>query len=137
MNSSLLKWRPRRRAFTLIEIMIVVVIIGLLAGLVGPKLVKKLVQGQKGAAKAQVHLFGNALKDYFMDMGEYPDSIKALLENPGGDKKWDGPYLDPARIPDDPWGEPYEYSLGEKKQSFKLSSKGPDKTAGTEDDITN
>jgi len=121
--------RPRRHFFTLIEIMIVIVIMGLMAGLVGPRVISRLQEAKKKTAQTQIKLLGNAVKDYYMDMDEYPKRLDDLIQSPGGDK-WDGPYLDPAKIPKTPWGGEYQYSTGGKAkgQEFEISCEGPDGT---------
>jgi general secretion pathway protein G len=126
----------RRHCFTLVEMMIVVVIIGLLAGLVGPRLLGRLDKAKRETARSQVHLLSNAVKDYYMDMDEYPKSLDDLLRNPGRNQnKWDGPYLDPAVVPKDPWGETYRYETS-RDGGFTIASSGKDRSFGSADDIT-
>ena len=108
--------------------MIVIVIMGLMAGLVGPKVISRLNKARFETAKTQIKLLGNACKDYYLDMDEYPKRLEDLIQNPGGDK-WDGPYLDPAKIPKTPWGGDYLYTVGggkNKGQDFEISCDGPD-----------
>ena len=95
-----------RRGFTLIEILIVMVIIGLLAALVGPRMFGKVGKSKQKAAKAQISMFETALDTYRLDVGKYPTQdmgLEALRNKPDGLEKWDGPYL-PKEIPLDPWG---------------------------------
>ncbi len=99
----------RRQRFSLIEIMIVVVIIGMIMGLVGPNIMKRFEKAKHETARTQVKILSNAMKDYYMDMSEYPGSLEGLITSPGS-AKWDGPYLDPPEIPLDPWGEDYEFA---------------------------
>ena len=96
------------RGFTLIEMIVVVIILGLLAGLVAPKLFGRVGQSKQVAARAQIELLGAALDQYSLDMGSYPTSLDALIRNPGAGN-WNGPYLKKNAIPDDPWGNPYNY----------------------------
>ena len=97
--------------FTLMEMIIVVVIIGLLAGLVAPNLIKRQGQAESKTARAQIELFGTALDTFRLDVGRYPTSqegLAALMQKPGGADRWDGPYLK-KDLPPDPWGKPYVY----------------------------
>ncbi len=125
----------RVRAFTLIEMMVVVLIIGALAALVAPRIMHQFEKSKVHTTQAQISLLGNAVKDYYMDLSEYPKSLDDLLKNPGASSKWDGPYLEKDKLPEDAWGEPYDYQLDKGGKSFKIFSKGPDKTAGSADDI--
>lgn len=119
----------RQHAFTLIEIMIVVLIIGMIMGLVGPNVLNKLRRAQHTNAKNQIMLLSNAVKDYYLDMAEYPTQLDDLVRSPGN-AKWDGPYLDPPRIPLDPWGEPYGYSRPGQHGPYDISSYGADRAPG-------
>ncbi len=123
------KRRPRRSHFSLIEIMIVVVIIGMILGMVGPNLMRNLGKAKRKTAKNQIALLGNAAKDYYLDMSEYPGKLEDLITDPGNDK-WDGPYLDPPKIPVDPWGEPFIYDHPGQHGDFDIYSYGADKAAG-------
>lgn len=98
------------KGFTLIELLIVMIILGLLAALVAPKMFQKVGKSKQQAAKAQISMIGTALDAYRLDMGAYPsgqEGLEALRKNPGRDT-WDGPYL-PKDIPPDPWGRAYVY----------------------------
>ena len=122
--------------FTLIELLIVMVIIGLLSALVGPRMFKKVGKSRVQAARAQISLFETALDTYRLDNYHYPsteDGLQALVRNPGGEDTWDGPYL--KKIPKDPWGREYIYRCD--GEDFTIICAGPDGVEGTEDDITN
>ena len=121
----------RRYPFTLIEIMIVIVIIGMIAGLVGPALIQNLVKAKRETAKTQITLLKNACKDYYLDMSEFPRDLEDLVHSPGN-SKWDGPYLDPAKVPMDPWGQPYQYQSPGSHGDVDLFSFGEDKAQGGE-----
>ncbi len=129
-----MKNRERQRGFTLIEILIVVIIIGLLASLVGPKLFGKVGTAKLKAAKAQIELFGTALDAFRLDVGRYPTSeegLKALREKPSGADTWQGPYL-PKEIPVDPWGRPYIYRSPGEQNEYEIVSLGLDGAEGGE-----
>ena len=104
-------WKDSR-GFTLIEMIVVVIILGLLAGLVGPRLFGRVGQSKTVAARAQIELLGAALDQYSLDVGTYPPSsvgLEALVRNPNV-ANWNGPYLKKNAIPLDPWGNPYQSS---------------------------
>lgn len=134
MPSAMWGSRLRRQAgFTLIELLVVIVIIGLLAALVGPKLFGRVGKGKLATAQAQIELFGAALDNFRLDVGRYPTSeegLKALLVKPGGLESWDGPYLKKQEIPADPWGQPYLYKSPGEHGEYDLLSYGADGIAG-------
>ncbi|NOY79889.1 MAG: type II secretion system major pseudopilin GspG [Kiritimatiellaeota bacterium] len=124
--------RQTRRAFSLIEIMVVLLIIGLVSALVAPQVIKKLNRAKVQTAQTQVRLLKNACKDYYLDMDKYPDRLEDLIQDPGSDK-WDGPYLDPPKIPKDPWGNDYHYNKpGQNDRPFDIVSFGADNAPGGE-----
>jgi general secretion pathway protein G len=126
--------KRREEGFTLVEILIVVIIIGLLAALVGPKLFGKVSGAKLKAAKAQIELFGTALDTFRLDLGRYPtaeEGLKALREKPSGTESWQGPYL-PKEIPVDPWGRSYVYKSPGDHGDYDLLSYGLDGAEGGE-----
>jgi general secretion pathway protein G len=130
----LFKILRNRKGFTLAELMVVVIIIGLLAGLVLPRIFPKLAKGKQGAAKAQVELLGQALDSFRMDTGRYPNTtegLNALIQDPGVEN-WDGPYLKKNVIPNDPWGKPYQYQFPGSHGEYDLLSFGRDGAQGGE-----
>lgn len=122
--------RVRRHRFTLIEIMIVVMIIGMLAALVGPNIVGNLDKSRVKSTKAQLVSVKNAVQQYYMDMSTYPTRLDELITNPGNEK-WDGPYLEAKNIPKDGWGNEFQYSVpGQDNMPFDIISYGGDKSSG-------
>lgn len=135
-----------QKGFTLIEILVVVIIIGILAALVIPKFSGRTEQARITSAKTQIASnFGSALDMYEADNGFYPTTeqgLEALLVQPSTDpapKNWKGPYLKSDTIPNDPWGKPYIYSCPgtHNPSGYDLYSCGPDGQEGTDDDIAN
>ncbi|MGH7361785.1 MAG: type II secretion system major pseudopilin GspG [Candidatus Methylomirabilales bacterium] len=99
------------RGFTLIELIVVIIILGLIVGLVGPRIFGRVGQSKQAAARAQIELFGAALDQYRLDVGAYPTSgggLEALVRN-SGVNNWNGPYLKKPAVPKDPWANPYHY----------------------------
>jgi len=128
----------RDRAFTLVEILLVVTIIGILAGLVIPKTIKRGEQARITSTTADIAGgISSALNVYEVDNGVFPKSLQDLIQQPSEARNWHGPYL--AKPPVDAWGHSYVYTYpGKKSQnSFDLLSIGPDATEGTADDIVN
>jgi general secretion pathway protein G len=121
-----------QRGFTLIELLVVIIVLGLLVGLVGPRLFGRVGQSKTATAKAQVELLGAALDQYRLDVGTYPDSAKgldALNQNPGTVQGWNGPYLKKT-VPKDPWGNPYKYRFPGQHGEYDLWSEGADNAPG-------
>lgn len=132
---------PAQRAFTLIELLLVLVILGILAAIVVPKFSGRTEQARKTAAQSQISIFGNALDAFEVDVGYYPkgqNGLQDLVAAPRDAKDWKGPYLQ-GEIPLDPWGNPYRYECPGRQNpnGYDLFSVGPDGRDGTEDDITN
>ncbi len=122
------------KGFTLIELLIVIVILGMLAALVGPRLMGKLGKSKRQIAKMQIEMLGEALDQFKLDVGRYPtteEGLRALIENPGVEG-WDGPYLKKRKIPKDPWGRDYIYRCPGEHGEYDLFSYGADGKPGGE-----
>ena len=134
--------RRRQAGFTLIEIMVVMVIIGLLMALVGPNLIGRSEKAKVQAAAMQIERLGTVLDTFRLDVGRYPttqEGLQVLVQRPMGVDRWDGPYLNKG-VPKDPWDRPYIYrSPGEAGRPYDLYSLGADGAPGGTDnnrDIT-
>jgi general secretion pathway protein G len=119
--------------FTLLELLVVIVIIGLLAAYVGPKYFAQLGKSEVTIAKAQIEAFEKSLDTYRLDVGRYPttdEGLAALLvAPPTAGAKWNGPYLKKS-VPPDPWGHPYQYKAPGTKAEFEITSLGRDGQPG-------
>ena len=121
--------RRRYTPFTLIEIMIVIVIIGMIAALVGPNIMGNLDKAKQKSTKIQLVNLKNAVYDYYKDLSSYPNTLQDLITNPGNDK-WNGPYLDAKSLPKDSWDSEFVYVCPGEDVPFDIMSYGADKTSG-------
>jgi general secretion pathway protein G len=129
--------RRSEKGFTLIELIVVLVILGLLAAVVGPKVYEKLAGSKSKIAKIQITELEGALQMYSFDMGQFPSSsegLEALVRNPGSSETWKGPYL-AKELPKDPWDRAYVYRYPGMHGEFDIFSLGPDGSEGTDDDV--
>lgn len=122
----------RLRGFTLLELLVVLVILGLLAGYVAPKYFAQVGKSEVKTARAQIEGFEKALDQYRIDVGHYPSSeqgLAALNTKPADEARWDGPYLKKA-LPNDPWGKPYQYRMPGEHGEVDIFSYGRDGQPG-------
>jgi general secretion pathway protein G len=119
--------------FTLIEMLVVLVIIGLVMGLVGPQVLNYLTDARAKAARLQIEAFGSALDLYYLDVGRYPpasEGLGALVRRPSGLEVWNGPYLKGGTVPADPWGRAYVYRAPAERSPYEIISLGADGNEG-------
>lgn len=122
--------------FTLLELLVVVVIIGLLAGYVGPRYFDQIGKSEAKVAKVQIDAFEKALEQFRLDVGRFPlteEGLDALNRNPGNSARWRGPYLK-KDLPLDPWGKPYQYRAPGSKSEYVIVSYGRDGKPGGDGD---
>lgn len=128
-----MKRRHMQHGFTLLELLVVMVIIGLLASYVAPRFFDQIGKSEVKAARAQLDALDKALGAYRIDIGHFPSGdqgLKALVERPSSEAKWSGPYLAKS-LPPDPWGRPYVYRVpGEQGRDYDLFSLGKDGQRG-------
>ncbi len=129
--------------FTLVELLVVLIILGLVASIAGPNVMKYLGSSKAKTAKLQIKEIESSLELFFLDTGSYPSTsagLNALINNDVSIRGWNGPYFKKALVPDDPWGNPYVYRAPGEHGVFDLLSQGADNQPGGEGDdadITN
>ena len=122
----------KSKGFTLLELLVVMVIIGLLAGYVAPRYFSQIGKSEVKVARAQIDALEKALETYRVDVGRYPTTeqgLEALMKAPPSVPKWQGPYLKKA-VPPDPWGKPYLYKIPGEHGDFDIVSLGRDSKPG-------
>lgn len=125
----------KEKGFTLVELLVVLVILGLLVGVVGPRVVGYLGGAKSKTARIQIEQLGAALDLYLVDMGHYPrleEGLSALVTAPTGAEFWNGPYLSKRQVPLDPWGNEFYYVIPGQEDAFDLYTLGADNTEGGE-----
>lgn len=131
------KRRDRQGGFTLVELLVVLVIMSLVMGLVGPRVLSYLSSSRERAARLQIQSFATALDLFFLDMGRYPtapEGLEALVKAPAGQGRWAGPYIQQGEVPTDPWGNRYEYRTPGRTKGYAVASLGSDGKRGGEGD---
>lgn len=126
---------PQARGFSLIELLVVLFILGLIAGLAGPQLMNYLGDSKTKTAKLQIEEFGSTLDLFKLDVGRYPstqESLQALVQAPSGpgSERWRGPYLKKKQVPKDPWDNDYLYTAPGKHGPYDIVSLGADGREG-------
>ena len=125
--------RDREAGFTLVELLVVLTILVLLASLIGPRVISYIGSSKTKTAKVQIESLSAALQLYRIDNGRYPttsEGLRALVEPPTGAGAWNGPYLSKAKVPDDPWGHPFNYRSPGQTGEFDIFSLGADNQPG-------
>jgi general secretion pathway protein G len=122
--------RDDQRGFTLLELLVVLAILGLLIGLVAPAALKQLGSAKEKIAHQSIERLGSVLDIYKLDVGIYPttdEGLQALIARPPGQQRWNGPYLKGERVPEDPWGRPFQYHSPSQRpgHEYDLYSLGP------------
>jgi general secretion pathway protein G len=119
--------RRSEDGFTLVEMLVVITIIGLIMGLVGPRVLNYLSESKVKAARIQIESFSSSLDLFFLDAGRYPstaEGLTALVQRPASAPSWSGPYLKSGTVPNDPWGHPYVYRFPGEHGSYDIMSYG-------------
>ena len=123
----------RESGFTLVEMLVVITIIGLIMGIVGPRVLNYLATSKIKMARIQIESLSAAVDLYYLDNGHYPnlnDGLDALVHRPAADDSWNGPYLRSQKTPVDPWGYPYIFKVPGDHTPYEIASFGP---AGPQD----
>ncbi|WP_436639618.1 type II secretion system major pseudopilin GspG [Microbaculum sp. FT89] len=132
------KKRDKRGGFTLVELLVVLVILSLIMGLVGPRVLSYLSDARSKSAKLQIESLSSALDLFYLDTGRYPttsEGLDALVKRIPNVERWNGPYLSQNSVPADPWGNTYEYRSPGDTGPYEIISLGADgRKGGSGDD---
>ncbi len=136
MGSIFKSLKKENKGFTLLELLIVLIIIGLLAALVGPKLISRVGESKQKTCKVQIEMLSTALDTFRLDTGKYPTEDQGLevMIKAEEVKNWNGPYLKKKFVPKDPWGNEYIYKFNSETKEFTIISYGADAAEGGTDD---
>ena len=129
---SILHIRRRSRAFTLIELLAVIAILGLIAAFAVPQVLKWVSGARSDSARIQIEALGASIDLYRLEVGAFPPTIEALVKKPIGVDKWNGPYIKKRVVPKDPWGNDYVYRYPGNNGEYDLISLGADNSEGGE-----
>ncbi len=129
---SILRTRRRSRAFTLIELLAVIAILGLIAAFAVPQVLKWVSGARSDSARIQIEALGASIDLYRLEVGAFPPTLAALIEKPTGVDRWNGPYIKKKVVPRDPWGNDYVYRYPGNKGEYDLISLGADNSEGGE-----
>jgi general secretion pathway protein G len=124
--------RRQMSAFTLIELLAVIAILGLIAAFAVPQVLKWVSGARSDSARIQIEALGSSIDLYRLEVGSYPPTLEALVEKPQGVARWNGPYLKKRVLPKDPWGNDYIYRSPGKNGGYDLLSLGSDNSEGGE-----
>jgi general secretion pathway protein G len=125
--------RAGEAGFTLVEMLVVITIIGLIMGLIGPRVLNYLNESKVKAARIQLQSFASALDLFYLDAGRYPstsEGLAALVQRTSGVGSWNGPYLKGGSLPNDPWKHPYVYRSPGEREPYEIISYGSDGQEG-------
>jgi general secretion pathway protein G len=131
--------RDRQGGFTLVELLVVLVILSLIMGLVGPRVLGYLSDSRVRSARLQIDSLAAALDLFYLDTGRYPsasEGLQALIAKTPSVDRWNGPYLQQSALPVDPWGQPYEYRVPGENSAYEIVSLGADGRPGGTDDAS-
>lgn len=135
--------RRGERGFTLIELLVALAILGLLAALVTPQVLKHLSKAKTDAARIEIKNISTALDMFLIDVGRYPtqqEGLAALVEIPSEAPGWNGPYVKAKSVPTDPWGRPYNYRFPGQREAYDVFTLGADNApggVGENEDVSN
>lgn len=122
----------KARGFTLLELLVVLAILGMIAAFAGPRIFKYLSSARADSARVQLENLGQGIDLYKLEVGTYPPDLEALVSQPAGGERWNGPYLKKPVIPQDPWGNEYVYQFPGEHGPYDLMSLGADSAEGGE-----